>query len=320
MPRILGIQNTPTASDELANKTYAEAGGGGGGGSLPAGTILPFAGSTTPSGYLFCDGSAVSRTTYSVLFAAIGTSFGVGDGSTTFNLPDMRDRLPIGYHASGPGNTNTLNGSGGSFNHTHTVPAHSHTMANHTHTMGSHIHGMSHAHGLASHVHDFGHTHTIPTHDHGLPGHYHNFSLSLANTSHSHTQTARNTGTAGTNNQPRDGDGSGTANASGISSGNDTHTHTVGGSIGSGVSGDTTFNTFTNSLTSGNIADPNTGTGISNTGGPSNATDTYSGNTAAPTTNVSGTPSTNTTSTDGAAVSGAANPPYLVCNFIIRHL
>lgn len=58
---------------------------------LPAGSVIAFAGSSAPTGYLDCDGSAVSRTTYADLFAAIGTTWGVGDGSTTFNLPDGRD-------------------------------------------------------------------------------------------------------------------------------------------------------------------------------------------------------------------------------------
>jgi len=58
----------------------------------PAGAVITFAGPTNnlPNGYLLCDGTAVSRTAYAVLFAAIGTSWGTGDGSTTFNLPDMR--------------------------------------------------------------------------------------------------------------------------------------------------------------------------------------------------------------------------------------
>jgi len=57
-------------------------------GSSPTGVILMFAGATAPTGYLLCDGSAVSRSTYSALFAVIGTGFGIGDGSTTFNLPN----------------------------------------------------------------------------------------------------------------------------------------------------------------------------------------------------------------------------------------
>jgi microcystin-dependent protein len=64
--------------------------------STPAGTVTPYAGSTPPTGYLIADGSAVSRTTYSALFAVIGTTYGAGDGSTTFNLPDLRGRDAVG--------------------------------------------------------------------------------------------------------------------------------------------------------------------------------------------------------------------------------
>ena len=64
--------------------------------AFPTGIVMPYAGSITPSGWLSADGSAVSRTTYASLFTAIGTNFGAGDGSTTFNLPDMRSRMPIG--------------------------------------------------------------------------------------------------------------------------------------------------------------------------------------------------------------------------------
>ena len=59
----------------------------------PAGVIIPFAGTSVPTGYLLCNGAAVSRTDYANLFAAIGTLYGAGDGSTTFNLPDARDRV-----------------------------------------------------------------------------------------------------------------------------------------------------------------------------------------------------------------------------------
>jgi len=62
----------------------------------PIGAIYPYGGSSAPSGYLMCDGSAVSRTDYSALFAVIGTSFGSGDGSTTFNIPDLRGKFTEG--------------------------------------------------------------------------------------------------------------------------------------------------------------------------------------------------------------------------------
>lgn len=62
----------------------------------PAGCMFPYGANSAPSGYLECDGSAISRVTYSDLFSAIGTTFGVGDGATTFNIPDLR-----GYHVRG---------------------------------------------------------------------------------------------------------------------------------------------------------------------------------------------------------------------------
>lgn len=66
-----------------------------------AGFIKIWAGETAPEGYLLCDGSAISRTTYSALFAAIGTLYGVGDGSSTFNLPNFNDRIPQGSGSRG---------------------------------------------------------------------------------------------------------------------------------------------------------------------------------------------------------------------------
>ena len=65
--------------------------------SVPAGAVMSFAMNTAPSGWLKANGSAVSRSTYSALFAAIGTTFGAGDGSTTFNLPDMRGEFARGW-------------------------------------------------------------------------------------------------------------------------------------------------------------------------------------------------------------------------------
>jgi len=87
---------------------------------IPAGTIAPFGGGTVPAGWLLCDGSTVSRTTYANLFAATGTVHGQGDGSTTFHLPDYRGRFLRGTDNMGtgaanrdPGNNRTASNSGG---------------------------------------------------------------------------------------------------------------------------------------------------------------------------------------------------------------
>lgn len=103
--------------------------------SIMSGEIKLWAGSTVPSGFLACDGSAVSRTTYANLFAVIGTIYGPGDGSTTFNVPDMRDNVPIGA-----GSTYTLGSVGGEATHTLTtaeMPSHSHVDTGHVHTEGT---------------------------------------------------------------------------------------------------------------------------------------------------------------------------------------
>lgn len=114
-------------------------------GLIPAGLISDFGGTTAPSGWLLCDGSAVSRTTYSILFTAIGTTFGAGDGSTTFNVPDLRGRVAAGKDDMGGSAASrltngvsgvdgaTLGASGGDENsqqHNHAVtdPGHTHGM------------------------------------------------------------------------------------------------------------------------------------------------------------------------------------------------
>jgi microcystin-dependent protein len=70
-----------------------------------AGFIAPFAGSLAPDGWLECDGSAVSRTTYALLYSKISTTWGAGDGSTTFNLPDLRETALVGIGTRGSGVT-----------------------------------------------------------------------------------------------------------------------------------------------------------------------------------------------------------------------
>jgi microcystin-dependent protein len=92
--------------------------------AVPTGAILPYGGTSAPTGFLMCDGSAVSRTTYAALFEAISTAFGGGDGSTTFEVPDMRGYFPFGKATAGTGST--LGGNFGSLDHTHTGPSHTH--------------------------------------------------------------------------------------------------------------------------------------------------------------------------------------------------
>jgi microcystin-dependent protein len=124
---------------------------------MPIGSVVAYAGASVPSGYFECNGQAVSRTTYADLFATIGTIYGAGDASTTFNVPDMRDEF-----IRGKSDTRALGSKqAGSFaSHTHTTsdPGHKHTLT------------------------DPGHIHTAsqPQHNHGVndPGHAHSQTVS----------------------------------------------------------------------------------------------------------------------------------------------
>lgn len=136
---------TPTESDDFATKSYVDA--------FLVGMVLPYAPSAAPTGWLMCYGQAVSRSTYATLFAAIGTTYGTGDGSTTFNLPDMRGRIPLGVDNMGGSaanrvtssstngaNSTTLGGAGGAQTHTLVtgeMPAHTHNMLYTTQSFGS---------------------------------------------------------------------------------------------------------------------------------------------------------------------------------------
>ena len=126
---------------------------------MPAGTVVPYAGASTPANWLLCAGQAVSRSTYSTLYAALGTTYGTGDGSTTFNLPDLRGRTVAGkdnMNGSAEGRLTsgsaaaidgaTLGAAGGAQEHTLTaaqsgLPAHTHgtgmRLSNSTHSNGS---------------------------------------------------------------------------------------------------------------------------------------------------------------------------------------
>ncbi|MEO5336023.1 MAG: tail fiber protein [Magnetospirillum sp. WYHS-4] len=99
---------------------------------LPAGAVMPFAGASAPGGWLACDGTAVSRSTYASLYAVVGTTYGAGDGSTTFNLPDLRGRTVIGVGQGSGLSNRTLAQQVGAETHTLTV----NEMPNHRHSGG----------------------------------------------------------------------------------------------------------------------------------------------------------------------------------------
>lgn len=109
--RITGVA-TPTGSTDAATKGYVDA-------AIPIGAVVPYAGSTAPTGWLLCYGQAVSRSTYATLFGIISTTYGTGDGSTTFNVPDLRGRVVAGLDNMGGSDAgrldwaNTLGTAGG---------------------------------------------------------------------------------------------------------------------------------------------------------------------------------------------------------------
>ncbi len=113
---------------------------------LPVGGVMQYAGTSAPTGWFLCNGAAVSRTTYADLFAVIGTLYGAGDGSTTFNIPDARGRTAIGTGSGSGLTTRALAATGGEENHLLTTTE----MPSHTHTQNAHSHSIV----------DPGHSHT----------------------------------------------------------------------------------------------------------------------------------------------------------------
>jgi microcystin-dependent protein len=111
---------------------------------VPVGSVSAYAGATAPSGWLLCDGAAVSRTTFAALFGVVGTTYGPGDGSTTFNVPNLKGRVPVGFD-SGQTEFDALAEAGGEKVHTLStaeMPSHTHGLTDptHAHTSLSHSH------------------------------------------------------------------------------------------------------------------------------------------------------------------------------------
>jgi len=180
--------------------------------TTPTGTIQMWATASAPVGYVLCNGVAISRTTFSNLFSVIGTTFGIGDGSTTFNVPDYTNRMPYGA---------TIGSTGGSVTSTlasANIPGHTHSFSGTTGTMNS---NNVHSHSIYD------------------PGHGHSFTLPFGpvNTSYS----GGGQGLFGGGNYGYNTDGAGT-NIS-INGVDINHTHGFSGTTGSTGSG-TAFNTI----------------------------------------------------------------------------
>lgn len=150
-PTFTGVPLAPTAafganSTQLATTAFVQANAT----AVPAGTLIHFAGPGVPTGYMPANGAAVSRTTYAALFAVIGTTYGTGDGSTTFNVPDARGLFLRGLDAGRGFDASRALGTlqaGANASHTHTgtvdaAGGHSHTASsdvqgNHNHTVSA---------------------------------------------------------------------------------------------------------------------------------------------------------------------------------------
>lgn len=120
--------------------------------TLPTGAMCMWSTNAAPSGFLLCQGQAVSRTTYSTLFGVIGTTYGNGDGATTFNVPNMKGRLPVGLD-SADGDFDLLGELGGQ----KTVQQHNHAI-DHDHPAATSGSGSPHSHTIIvdPHTHDLG--------------------------------------------------------------------------------------------------------------------------------------------------------------------
>lgn len=228
----------------------------------PTGVISAFAGLAAPFGYLLCDGSAVSRTAYSALFAVIGTTYGVGNGSTTFNVPNLKGKVAFGVDAAQT-EFDTIAKTGGAKTHQHASGTsgnggtHYHTTADHVHTTTDHSHGMDHYHSVNpgstattsdSHSHNTGgpsgnnaaggnggnlvpnqgHTHAVSSDSHS-----HTVNIATFNSSYASSVSAswNSTGGASTGNTTN-GAANTSADTTAVGKGNQTttqadHTHSV---------------------------------------------------------------------------------------------
>ena len=167
----------PTTDNQVVSKAYVD-------NYTPAGVITQYGGTTAPTGWLLCQGQAISRVNalYTRLFTAIGTNYGIGNGSTTFNVPNLQGRIPVGKDATQT-EFDALAETGGSKTSTLTtanLPSHQHCVGTITpNTIADHVHAVG---TIAAANTDIG------SHNHTQNAHTHTAS-SATGGSHSHTST-----------------------------------------------------------------------------------------------------------------------------------
>ena len=277
---------------------------------FPVGTLVGWGNDTIPAGFLKCDGSLISRTTYAKLFSEIGTNFGAGDGSTTFALPDARQRFLIGKSDSGT--ANFVGAVGGEIDHDHTVPGHYHEMSvangstlNIT-SSGNHTTSISHNHGAFT----SGGSGTLSTNS---DSHSHTVSGSTSSTGdHAHFLNATNnnwsksSSTTNTLARAQGGDGADMFTGFPGYTGADldgAHSHNISGSTNS----DSHSHTIASHTHSIDV--PNFSANSSSDGSHTHSASNFSGSIG----NVSGGVNGN-----NAIDTDDKNPPFLTINWIIK--
>jgi microcystin-dependent protein len=205
---------------------------------VPAGVISAYAGSSAPTGYLLCYGQAISRSTYSGLFDAIGTTWGSGNGSSTFNVPDLRDRMLIGKADIGGVDAAIIDSllTSTSLGATYdgegaidTITLAEANIPSHTHSFSGSLTGATADSGGA-------HTHTFSGSTSTNGDHNHSYTDSRDNSAQAAAGTARNVGGQSDNTST---DGAHNHTFSGTTDSGGSHTHTISGGTVSGTTGST---------------------------------------------------------------------------------
>lgn len=323
---------TPSGATDLATKLYADFVLR----TVPIGGVFwwPSA-DAAPSGFLLSQGQAVSRATYDKLFALIGETYGVGDGSSTYNLPDVQGRMIVGStDVSEP--QGDLGNTGGTLDHTHTQSEHTHVQDAHSHTAATHLHTGAATGSGGAHIHTQGVTGTEAAHTHLGPDHTHEATgLSGPATGNQIVGARQGTGTDGL--YPRvDLDNTSSSTSHGHGSGSYTSSnpvHSVTGSSSSASKSHThqpTGNAHHHTHVSGAMSGATDleGDGATGTGGShshdnpdvaSGGAHTHgSGGNTGPTSAAANSGGGVATGLAGDEVTGSALHPYLAMNAIIR--
>ena len=264
---------------------------------IPVAAITDHGGSAAPADHYLCDGSAYDTTSDATLFGIIGYTFG-GAGAS-FNVPDLRDRHPLGKAASGTGST--LGGTGGGKDHVHSGPSHTHpvTQAN---AHGSHTIGQPTSHGALTHTGTTVSDHaalshaslSVAAHSIGQPNAHGAHASQGGHQHNSHTTLSTNAAGSGTRYL-----GPTTHSTDGAHTHTDTHTHTGQAVSAHSVSAQPSQH----AAQSHSVTQPDSHGTLDHSGAALDAHSAHSGG---------------ATTADGTGNTGTGNAPYLVTNFVIR--